>query len=752
MYKGVEDTNIEAELTADLVGDYLFTDSDFVRHLSANNRNIFEKIFDEIKYLCKIATAGSKEARQLEKVKKVFEDMYRTETKNTATESGVRYALSSKKQPGTLDPRTITRQDVLDMLKLVQKESISGNTYIPIRIGTPSTLIYWANKRRGDVIDDNPIAISADKAYNAMNREGFTDAGKPNRLSADDIVAMVEHMNDPRYIVYQGANDRYVEVVEFNTESGDKAFAVIEIGNNKDAVYMNGYEGGLYNILVTTYPPRAGKLRELLKNSRNQVIYDKKKDAPQRTSGSTVPSVLNDASFYKDSIPEINEGVKQQYSISSADHDIAPVRGGIYSNDVLLQGEIGPVKDASAANNGKKLLKEDDAPAIMTEEASENPLTYDEEGSLLAYKSGGSYTINGKLRDGDSLSAYEQKIVDDLDSALMKLPIYHGKVYRNVVFDGFGDQTAVDDLLQSYVIGETVHHRAYTSASTQQDGYPVKGQFVVHYEIESVNGRDMQGYGNNAESEVLIPRNTEFMVDDIRYDEGGTPTIYLTEMVNSEEGIYAGGNRSDRARSFSGGQDLRIRESATPDMQRLPAPDPADGEMHPLSMQHTTRGFGYREMRGIQTEAERTDTEQIAPIPETPSNDGVFFDGDIGPVVQSESPLEDIGPVREDVMPTKTAEVLVDEPVIQKKRRGLWSWVKEQVFDKGMVFESLAKKAKNRELEAKWKMNETTPDGNYPAGRFSFLFYPSPEQRDDRTDTKQDTVDRHHRRPGREVE
>ncbi len=63
---------IKREVVADLVGDYLFTDPDFVNHLSTSNRNLFQKIYDEIKYLWKTATAGSKEARQLEKVKKGF--------------------------------------------------------------------------------------------------------------------------------------------------------------------------------------------------------------------------------------------------------------------------------------------------------------------------------------------------------------------------------------------------------------------------------------------------------------------------------------------------------------------------------------------------------------------------------------------------------------------------------------------------------------------------------------------------------
>ena len=81
--KSVEDryakivADIDGELTSDIVGDYLFTDEDFVRHLSTKHRNIAQKIYDEVKYLIKLATAGSKEYRQLEKLKHQFEKVWR---------------------------------------------------------------------------------------------------------------------------------------------------------------------------------------------------------------------------------------------------------------------------------------------------------------------------------------------------------------------------------------------------------------------------------------------------------------------------------------------------------------------------------------------------------------------------------------------------------------------------------------------------------------------------------------------------
>lgn len=88
--EGFEVKSIDSELVADLVGDYLFTDNDFIMNLSTKNRNVFQKIYDEIKYLLKIATAGSKEARELEKVKKAFEAAY----KESGKTEGTKYSLS----------------------------------------------------------------------------------------------------------------------------------------------------------------------------------------------------------------------------------------------------------------------------------------------------------------------------------------------------------------------------------------------------------------------------------------------------------------------------------------------------------------------------------------------------------------------------------------------------------------------------------------------------------------------------------
>ena len=96
-YTGADgDAKIQKEVVADLVGDYLFQDEAFVRHLSQDG-NLFQKIYDEIMYLCKLATAGSAEAKELEKIKKVFEKAMAEAKKNpTNDDGGVKYKWQQK--------------------------------------------------------------------------------------------------------------------------------------------------------------------------------------------------------------------------------------------------------------------------------------------------------------------------------------------------------------------------------------------------------------------------------------------------------------------------------------------------------------------------------------------------------------------------------------------------------------------------------------------------------------------------------
>ena len=83
------------ELVADLVGEYVFTDKNFVTNLSTD-KNVFKRVWDEIKWLAKIATAGSEEARNLVEAKRIFEMVWRES--NTKTDNTTKHSISESNQ------------------------------------------------------------------------------------------------------------------------------------------------------------------------------------------------------------------------------------------------------------------------------------------------------------------------------------------------------------------------------------------------------------------------------------------------------------------------------------------------------------------------------------------------------------------------------------------------------------------------------------------------------------------------------
>lgn len=184
----------EKELIADLVGDYVFTDSKFVNNLSTKNRNVFQKVYDEIKYLLKIATAGSEEARALEKVRKVFEKAWRSQ-KNTAEDSGVKYDIAA------LDNGNVyvkaSRNVITGQTKAEQRKNIT-EFFNDLLEGNPSLDIQTIE---GDVLTITK-AETADKArddYKVIDgqRIPMTDGEFVAKLHVESHIDEVAEVSKP---------------------------------------------------------------------------------------------------------------------------------------------------------------------------------------------------------------------------------------------------------------------------------------------------------------------------------------------------------------------------------------------------------------------------------------------------------------------------------------------------------------------------------------------------------------------------
>ena len=158
----------------------------------------------------------------------------------------------------------------------------------------------------------------------------------------------------------------------------------------------------------------------------------------------------------------------------------------------------------------KKYVENDPESAILE-------LNKRETSALQKYVSAASYSLNDKLRRGESLSEAEQRWTKRLDKALDKLPVYEGTVYRSLSSDMIPDKAA---FLAAHEVDAIVTYDAYTSTSTEVYDSDMDIQLV----IQSKTGRDMRGI-NTIEKEILFKRESRFIVD---RKEGNT--IWLTEI------------------------------------------------------------------------------------------------------------------------------------------------------------------------------------------------------------------------------
>ena len=245
LYEGMN-ADIEKEVTADLIGDYLFTDEQFIKELTTE-RNIFQKIYDYVKRAYKMATAGSQEKRQLEKVKRSFEKAYKEIGKTTTqqtkdnlatdADSSTKFALESLSD-GTeyvrvenntymkADGSRMTAKEVYDSLVGTTIETVDGESiYILKRL--PDKNMYSELFRRYPAnfrsIKDLK-KLNEDVNYNfeeLLENSAITDPNVPDIGGKHQKQGIVDF--DTRTVSFYDGNRAYkIELSIARLQSGEK--------------------------------------------------------------------------------------------------------------------------------------------------------------------------------------------------------------------------------------------------------------------------------------------------------------------------------------------------------------------------------------------------------------------------------------------------------------------------------------------------------------------------------------------------
>ena len=149
-------------------------------------------------------------------------------------------------------------------------------------------------------------------------------------------------------------------------------------------------------------------------------------------------------------------------------------------------------------------------------------LTDDEQAGLLRWVSGDSYKLNYVLYSGQQPTGLIKTTMDELDSALTKIPAYKGRVQRSVDLSG-------DDLTKFLwqFGGKEYVPKEYLAFSKATEAYndEAKVQLIIK---NSTRGHELGAF-NLSEGEVLYERNTKFKILDTYMDDKGKFFVELED-------------------------------------------------------------------------------------------------------------------------------------------------------------------------------------------------------------------------------
>ncbi len=219
---------------------------------------------------------------------------------------------------------------------------------------------------------------------------------------------------------------------------------------------------------------------------------------------------------------------------------------GTSSNHVFNQGEQALYEQIqSTIDHDEMRMELDAARSRGVDVRSQAGLSGPLEDSIKWYTSTGYQYINEALRNGVPLVDFVKSHGENIISALNMLPKHEGVLYRALAVDD------LPDLAGRIVPGELIGDKGFLSTSVSREF--VKsfrgGRGTVIYIIEnSKNGRNVSGYAQLHQGEVLLPPGSIMRVKHTRLTESnlivvldGSPDIAKMEVVrNLADGLPIG--------------------------------------------------------------------------------------------------------------------------------------------------------------------------------------------------------------------
>ena len=592
LYKDIQDADIDAELTADLVGDYLFTDTDFINHLSTKSPKGFMKLWDEVKYLAKVATAGSKEARQLEKVKRAFEKAYK---ENGNGVDGIKHSLTIKHADGTVeelaDARGLTNEQAIGYLNQAKSGKLQGHSYIPVRKDTPQVIIDTMAEV-GESVGNHSLVMQVRKAQQSMSdSKSGRRAGKygnnvrSHALSAEQIVDIMNGLDNPSMAIQQTNRtdpngnplpNNVVFFVEYDN-NGKESVAVIEFDSSIDPEFIGTEYGDTnYHTVVTVFEPdveRNGEpfdyAEELLSNPDNIELEIKRGQSEESATQANQPNTFNELSSFNERVPQNGKSVNGKLSLSkdSDGRELSPAVQKRFGNSKVVD-ENGDLKIVYHGTATGEFSIFDKAKGSVEGDFGSGFYFTDNEADVSEHYEGGGPDFDNKVgRRADEIWGEEPDIEYEEAERRAREELYKGshkfEVYLNIENPAIVGETTLfeqDSYLEQYNEEDYDDYDDYIADVEQMvaddienivweveknvDVYNVDGLsdilFEAYYEggigIEELKSKINNLYLEDSEGNLVANEVTRQIIESLGYDGIIDPTVSGKWNMDIEEG------------------------------------------------------------------------------------------------------------------------------------------------------------------------------------------------------------------------
>ena len=429
LYKDVG-ADVDSELTAELVGEYLFGDEDFVKHLTTN-RNLFQRIYDEIKYLYKIATG--KEQKEIARAKRMFDKAWRElNVEESAKDTGAKHSVSPETDANY--QKAVKDGDIAKAENVKPAESEQKNH-------TAESGVIYSAEDKEQIIKSfkieklNNFIYVQNQVYETLLSEGFFKDGDCVMATNADSGLVVEINKSGIVETFDKANfqklSRDMKIAKLLTirdvvkliESGK--MRTNDIGN-----YHNSKSNVKYDY-IENYVEIAGKTRKITIAIRkspqknkfwvHQIDIEKSTHRPPAGVENSKTRLLTIGAEKRISQ---DDGVVKR-SISNETDDIAPegdfntpLNELYYDDFAPIRSDIAPVKAATDTNVGgksKASVTDDDFAPIRKDIASvKTPPQLDDIAPVLV-KPTKAKTVNVKPNATTApIQSVEQRVANNL--------------------------------------------------------------------------------------------------------------------------------------------------------------------------------------------------------------------------------------------------------------------------------------------------------------------------------------------------